>query len=146
MLVREHKSSTLTRWKILAACAKVGRLGAWKALCQELGECSHQVLWQPRTFFPHVVFLPKLVGILTLLGMWSSGWGEVGLPHLRPFMPESPKLPEPATRWNCMNLLVPADQQPAISWASSTCVCSIESFLWGYCLSLQTMEGNREPV
>lgn len=101
----------------------------------------------PECVFPHVVFHSKLVSILALLDVWSSGWGEVGLLHLTPFMPESPKLREPPTCWNCLNLLlVPADQQPAISQASSTCMCSIESFLWGYCLILQTMEGNREPV
>lgn len=51
---------------------------------ESLVEGSHQVPWQPSMFFPHVVFHPKLMGILALLGMWSSGWGEDGLLHLRP--------------------------------------------------------------
>lgn len=121
-------------------------LSTWKVLCRQLGEWIHHVPWNPKRFFTLVIFHSKLVAILTLLGVQSGGRGDVGFLHLRPLMPEFPKFPEPAMHWSCVNLLVLAAQQPAISQASSTCVCGIESFLWGYCLRLQTMEGNREPV
>lgn len=41
-------------------------------------------------FFLHVVFYPEFLGILMLLGVWSSSWGDVALLHRRFFMPESP--------------------------------------------------------
>lgn len=102
----------------------------------------------PEQFSPHVGFHRKLVGILALLGVRGAVAGGMlascisGLSCQNP-----PDLPKPATRWKCVNLLlVPADQQPAISQASRSCACSIETFLWCHCLSLQTMEGNQEPV
>lgn len=68
-----------------------------------------------QVFLSHVVFHPKLMGILTLLGVCGA---VLGGHRLAAPQPESPKLPEPIIHWNCVNLLlIPTDQQPAISQA-----------------------------
>lgn len=142
MLVQEHKSSSPTH---LASAKESGVLLHGRHYNVSLVRVTTE---SPGNIFPPCFLSPKLCRrpwAAWCVEQWLQGTLTCFISELLCLSPL--KLPELATGWNCVNLsLAPADQQPAISQASSTCVRSIESFLWGYCLRLQTMEGNQEPV
>lgn len=132
---------------MLKGCWDVRRLRAWKALCWQLSECSHEVPWQPRVTFPQMSPTHNLLDVPSLLVSVAMAGGRlagcnVGLSCTSPQTAGAHCTVELCESPSC-SCWPTASSFPGMEYV---CERSNESFLWGYCLSLQTMEGNQEPV